>query len=486
MVPNKYIGDKSFYKKVIAIALPIMLQNAITNFVNLLDNIMIGSVGAEQLSAVAVSNQLIFVFNLCVFGIVSGAGIFTAQFYGRGDDDGVRNTMRLKLMLSAAITVIVAICLAFFDRPLVSLWMNDDNNPERVALTLSESHKYLMIIIVGLFPTFVTHCYSDTLRSSGETVVPMKAGAAALVVNFALNYVLIFGIFGMKGLGVVGAAIATVTAKFVECAYIVTWTHRRKAQHKFADGLYKTFRVPSDLAASVAKTGFPLMLNETLWGLGITVLNQAYSLRGLEAVDAVSISSTMINMFNVAVMALGSAVGIIVGRDLGAGDLKRAREDDTRMLAITVAVSTVMGAIVFAAAPLLTLQYKVSPDTAATAVSLIRISAVLMPINGFLHSSYFTLRSGGKTVVTFLFDSAFVWCIVVPTGFIIGRYTSLPVVPFVLACQSADLIKAVVGFILVKKGIWLNDMVGDSRDSDSGFESVSLSLSDNEPGSDRV
>ena len=121
-----------------------------------------------------------------------------------------------------------------------------------------------MIIIVGLFPTFVTHCYSDTLRSSGETVVPMKAGAAALVVNFALNYVLIFGIFGMKGLGVVGAAIATATAKFVECAYIVTWTHRRKAQHKFADGLYKTFRVPSDLAASVAKTGFPLMLNETL------------------------------------------------------------------------------------------------------------------------------------------------------------------------------------------------------------------------------
>ncbi len=460
---NKLIGDKAFYKRVMAIALPIMLQNAITNFVNLLDNIMIGSIGAEQLSAVAVSNQLIFVFNLCLFGIVSGAGIFTAQFYGRGDENGVRDTMRLKLMLSAALTVVCVVVFLIFDRQLLSLWMNEENDPAKVALTLFEGHTYMRIAVIGLFPAFVTQCYSDTLRSSGETVVPMKAGAVALAVNFALNYLLIFDHLGHKGYGVAGAAVATVTARFAECVYISVWTHRHSSVHSFARGLYRSLRVSPELAVKVAKIGFPLMLNESLWGLGMTALNQSYSVRGLYAVEATSISSTMINMFNVAMMALGSSVGIIVGRALGAGDMKRAREDNTKMIAFTVAVSAAVGVAVFAAAPLMTLPYSVSEETAYAAQSLIRISAALMPVSGFVHSAYFTMRSGGKTVLTFLLDSAFVWCIVVPLSFFIGRCTDIPLVSFVLICQSMDIIKGIIGFVFVKKGIWLNDMVGGDK-----------------------
>ncbi len=444
---------------VVAIALPIMLQNALTTFVNLIDNVMIGNVGPEQLSAVAISNQIIFVFNLCVFGIVSGAGIFTTQFYGKGDIEGIRHTMRVKLIMSAVITGIFIVAILIFDKQLISIWLNDTDNPEKIALTLSEAHNYIRIILIGLVPAFITQCYSDTLRSSGQTVEPMKAGAIALVINVVLNYFLIFDNFGYEGLGVIGAAIATSLARFGEMAYIVIWSHCHKKEHPFVRGLYKTIKVPIALFRDIVKTGFPLMLNESLWGLGITALNSCYSMRGLSAVEATSISSTVVNVFNIAMFATGSTVGIIIGRILGAGDKKRARDYDTKLIAFSVFVSTVAGVLLFFASPIATLPYKVSSETAEMAANLMRVSALMMPIHGFVHASYFTLRSGGKTLLTFLFDSAFVWVFVVPLGFVIGKFTSVPIVLFSLICQGVDIIKCFVGFYLVKKGNWLNNIV---------------------------
>lgn len=456
---SMFIGDKKFYRYVIGIALPIMLQNAINTFVNLLDNIMIGNVGAAQLSAVAISNQLIFVFNLCVFGIVSGAGIFTAQFYGKGDLNGIRNTMRLKLIMSAVITAVFVSVILLFDKEIISIWLNDTENPEKVALTLSEAHNYIRIALVGLIPAFITQCYADTLRAAGDTRVPMQASIIALVINLVFNYLLIFDHFGYKGLGVIGAAIATSLSRFGELAYIVIWTHRHKKEHPFVEGLYKTFRVPLSLFKSVVKKGFPLMLNESMWGLGITALNSCYSMRGLEAVEATSISSTIVNVFNVAMLATGSTVGIVIGRILGSGDMKKARDYDNKLIAFSVAVSTVAGVFLFLASSIATLPYNVSDETARIATELMRVSAILMPIHGFVHASYFTLRSGGKTLSTFLFDSGFVWTVAVPLGFVIGKFTNIPIVAFTFICQAIDIIKCIVGFILVKGGSWLNNIV---------------------------
>lgn len=456
---SMFLGDKKFYRYVIGIALPIMLQNAINTFVNLLDNIMIGNVGAAQLSAVAISNQLIFVFNLCVFGIVSGAGIFTAQFYGKNDVKGVRDTMRLKLIMSAAITVLFIGVILLFDKEIISIWLNDTENPEKVALTLSEAHNYIRIVLIGLIPAFVTQCYADTLRASGDTKVPMRASVVSLAINVVFNYLLIFDHFGYKGLGVIGAAIATSLARFGEVAYIVIWTHHNKHEYPFVEGLYKTFRVPVSLFRSVVKKGLPLMLNESLWGLGITALNSCYSMRGLEAVEATSISSTIVNVFNVAMLATGSTVGIVIGRILGSGDMKKARDYDNKLITFSVAVSTVAGIFLFFSSSIATLPYNVSDETARIATELMRVSAILMPIHGFVHASYFTLRSGGKTLSTFLFDSGFVWTVAVPLGFVIGKFTNVPIVAFTFICQAIDIIKCIVGFILVKGGSWLNNIV---------------------------
>lgn len=456
---KKFVGDKKFYKLTLAVALPIILQNGIMNFVNLLDNIMVGSLSPAEFSSVAISNQLVFVFNLCLFGIVSGAGIFSAQFYGKGDDEGVRNTMRIKLVVSAVFTAVAIGVFLLFGKNLISLWLNDAENVENMAITLEEGFKYLRIIIIGFLPIMFAQSYVDTLRSTGETVLPMKASAVALFVNLFLNWLFIFPHWGFFGWGVSGAAAATVIARFTECAVVVIYTHKNRETHTFIKGLYKTFKIPLDLVKKVMITGLPLMINEALWGLGMTVINQGYSMRGMVAVNGISISSTIINMFNIVMMALGSSVGIIVGKILGSGDMKKARDYDTKLIAFSTAVSTVVGIIVIILAPTLTKFYNVDEVTANTAVGFMRISAGFMPLHGFLHASYFTLRSGGKTGITFLFDAGYMWVLAVPINFIIGHYTSIPVLTFYFLVGSVDFIKCVVGFILVKKGVWLKNIV---------------------------
>lgn len=459
---KKYIGDKAFYRMVLAVALPIMLQNGISNFVNLLDNVMIGSLGSIQLSAVSIANQLIFVYQLCVFGAVSGAGIFTAQYHGSGDVEGVRHSMRLKVWISLILTGAAAIAFLVFGKTLISLWLNDAEHPEEVALTLEEGYRYLALILIGLLPMGITQCYADTLRSTGETVLPMRASLVALFVNMAFNWLFIFPHFGHFGWGVVGAAVATVIARFTEFAVLAVAAHRQPDAYPFTKGLFRTMRVPLHIAKTILITGLPLMLNESFWGLAMTLLNRNYSLRGLVAVDAVSISSTVTNIFHIAITALGSAVGIIIGNTLGSGDLKKAKDYDTKLIAFSTAAGVAVGALLAAAADLMTLPYNVPAETAHAAATLMRITALFTPCIGFLHASYFTLRSGGKTLITMLFDSVSLWVLVIPLSLWIGYGTSVPLIAFYFICQLPDLPKCIFGYILVKKGIWMQNLVQKS------------------------
>ena len=223
---NKYIGDRSFYRKLFMVAVPIMVQNGITNFVSLLDNIMIGRVGTEQMSGVAIVNQIMFIYFLCLFGGLSGAGIFTAQYFGYKDDNGIRNTFRYKLWLGLIITVIALVVMHFFGSDLIGLFLNESEGGGDLAATLGYGLGYMHIIFLGMPVLFVSIVYSSTLRECGETIVPMKAGMAAVFVNLVFNYLLIYGRFGFPRLGVYGAAIATDLSRVVECAIIVIWLHR--------------------------------------------------------------------------------------------------------------------------------------------------------------------------------------------------------------------------------------------------------------------
>ena len=457
---RRFFGDKAFYKTVLLIALPVMIQNGFTNLVNMLDNLMVGQVGTDQMSGVAIVNQLIFVFNLSIFGGLSGAGIFTAQFFGKNDENGVRNVFRIKLLVAAAISVIGIFVLGIGRIPLIQNFLHDGSITGNLDFTLTCADEYLQLMLIGLIPFAITQSYTSTLRETGETVIPMKAGIVAVFVNFIFNYLLIFGKFGFPELGVRGAAIATLLSRFVEMGYVLFFTYRNPDKFPFAVGLFKNFCIPKTLLRSVAFKGMPLLMNEFLWSAGMTMLTQCYSTRGLAAVAGINICNTINNVFNIVFMALGSSIAIVVGQLLGAGEMEEARLADTRMIVFSELSCVGIAALMFLLAPLFPQFYNTTEEVRVIATSLIRIMACMMPFNAFTHASYFTLRSGGKTIITFIFDSGYIWALCVPVAFLLSRFTALPLIPLYLCCQSLDVLKCIIGFILVKKGSWLNNIVG--------------------------
>lgn len=447
-----------FYKKVMAVTFPIIIQNAISNFVNLLDNIMIGRVGTDQMSGVAIVNQLFFVFNLCIFGAISGAGIFSAQFYGNGDNEGVRDTFRFKMVVAVIITFIAIGIFVFIPDPLIKLYLHEGSATGDINATLAFGKEYMLIMLIGLLPFAADCCYSGTMRDTGETFVPMVASVAAILTNLVGNYVLIYGKFGAPELGVAGAAIATVVSRYVQLLIDVIWTHTHHEKYKFIEKAYRSLRIRPGLAKKIAILGFPLLINETLWSAGVAVQNQAYSIRGLAVVAGLNICSTISNMFSVVFFAMGDAVAIIVGQMLGSGKLKEAKKSAYRIIALSTIIGAICGVLMFLTAPLFPRIYNTTDEVRSLAGNFMKAYAILMPVMGFLHATYFTIRSGGKTFITFLFDSCFLWVIAVPITFVLSHYTSLNIVNVYFICLAVDLIKLIIGWILLVKGIWLQDL----------------------------
>lgn len=456
---KKFIGDKQFYKMALAVAVPIMIQNGITNFVSLLDNIMVGRIGTEQMSGVAIVNQLMFVFNISIFGAVSGAGIFGAQFWGCGKQEGVQHTFRFKWIASVILVLLTGLLFFAAGEELIMLYLHGEGNDVQLEETLFYAKQYLKVMLWGLLPFGINQVYTSTMRECGETMLPMKAGIVAVVVNMCLNYVLIFGKFGMPQLGVVGAAVATVVSRYVEVAIVIIWAHTHKEKQPYIAGIYRSFHIPGNLVGKILLKGTPLMLNEIMWSIGMAVLMQCYSLRGLDAVAGLNISSTISNLFNVVYIAMGSAVAIIVGQLLGAGKMEEAKDTDAKLIFFSVASCLVMGGLLIAVAPIFPLMYNTTDEVRSLAANFIRIVAVCMPLYAFVHCAYFTLRSGGRTLVTFLFDSVFVWVLSIPFAYVLSRFTNLPVVPLYFLCQSLEAIKCAIGFVLLKKGVWVQNIV---------------------------
>lgn len=458
-VRRKYIGDKAFYKMVLAVAVPIMIQNGITNFVGMLDNIMVGQVGTEQMSGVAIVNQLLMIYYLCLFGGHAGAGIFTAQYYGQKDSEGIRHTFRYKLWMALILTAGAVILLLLFGGELIQMYLNGSNDGGDLAATLGYGVSYMHVMLLGLPAFMVVQVYVSILRECGETVVPMKAGIAAVLVNLFLNYLLIYGKLGLPALGVIGAAIATVISRYVEAMIVIVWTHTHKEKNPYIVDVYKTLKVPKHLIGKFFIKGAPLLINETMWSAGMAVLIQCYSVRGLSVIAGLNISNTINNVFNVVFIAMGDAVAIIVGQLLGAGKMEEARDTDNKIIVFSVLSCIGVALLMVCIAPFFPRIYNTTPDVKALAVQFIIAQAVFMPQAAFMHAAYFTLRSGGKTIVTFLFDSVFVWCVSVPVAYCLSRFTLMPVIAIFAMVQIADWIKCIIGFILVKKGVWLQNIV---------------------------
>ena len=455
---SKYIGDKAFYKKVMIVTVPMIIQQGITTFVNLLDNIMVGQMGTAQISGVSIANQLVFIFNLCIFGGLSGAGIFGAQFYGSKDYEGVRNAMRFKFYVVAIALTIALSVFTIFAEPLLSLYLTDDGSAS-IDEALRYAKEYLSVMLIGFIPFALSQMYCSTLKESGETVLPMVAGAAAVLVNLCLNWVLIFGHFGFPSMGATGAAVATTISRFVELAIVLLAVRRKKEKYPYLQGVFRTLKIPVSLVKSIIIKGMPLLANEFLWSVGIASLTQCYSLRGLSIITAVNISETVSRLFSIIFMSLGNAIGIIVGQHLGANEKEKAVDSDRKLIVFGIFTSVIMALLLCSVARFIPELYNTEADVKALAVKLLYIAACAMPLHSIAHASYFTLRSGGKTLFTFLFDSVYVWTVNYTIAYALVHFTAMPVEWVYFCVAMSDIIKCVLGLILVKKGVWINNII---------------------------
>lgn len=456
---HRYIGDRAFYRRVLGVAVPIMIQNGITNFVSLLDNIMVGQVGTVPMSGVSIVNGLLVVFNLCIFGATSGAGIFTAQFHGSGDSQGVRNTFRFKILVCLLIGALGCALFLQGGPALIGLYLTGEGDAATASGALDYGLRYLHVMLWGFLPFALTNAYSSTLRETGETLLPMLGGVAAVLVNLVLNYVLIFGHFGAPRMGVEGAAVATVISRYVEFAIVAGWTHSHSLRNPFIVGAFRSFAIPGKLLKSIVIMGMPLLVNEFLWSSGMAFLNQCYSTCGLDVVPAMNISSTLFNLSSVVFLSMGNAVGIIMGQMLGAClPEPEVRDSNRKLITVSVTSGILFGALMALFSGLFPQIYNTTPQVRQLAGQLICLSALMMPVNAYINATYFTLRSGGQTMVTFLFDSCFVWVCCVPLAFCLSRFTPLTILPLYFICQSADLIKCVIGAVMLKQGKWIQNL----------------------------
>ncbi|MBQ4640732.1 MAG: MATE family efflux transporter [Clostridia bacterium] len=454
---SNLIGDKAFYKAVFAIIIPFIVQNTISSFVNLLDNLMVGQLDQTAFNGVGVANQLFFIFNICIFGSISGASIFGAQFYGAGDYENMRASARFKLYACVAVFVIGVVVFLAMDDVLLSLFLNDDTRPEEVALTLQRGKEYLAIMVLGLLPFAITQAYASTLREAGETMLPMVAGIVAVFVNMVGNYILIFGHFGAPELGVEGAAIATVAGRFVEMGIVMAKAHNVK-RYPFMEGMYRTIRVPGKLVKRILIMGAPLFLNELLWSVGTSFVSQLYSYRGLDVVAATNISNTVSNLFTTAVFSMGNAAAVMVGQALGADEIPKARQTAWRLLSFSVFISLGAGILLAIASPFIPRLYNATDTARNLACQFLLVQCATMPFMAFAHTSYFTLRSGGKTIMTFMFDCMPLWLVNVPMCYALIHFTDLHITLVLFIVNMTNFLKCLFGFYMVKMGVWINNV----------------------------
>ena len=452
---KKLIGSKGFYKMVLAICIPIVIQNGFTNLASLLDNIMIGQLGTLSMSGVSITNQLLQVFNVTIFGAMSGPGIFMAQFYGKKNKEGVENCFRIKLIIGIIIALLAIFLFYTFGQQLISLYLND--NPTDSLKTLNYGMDYLKIMLIGLIPFVITQVYSSSLRETGNTVLPMIASVVAVIVNFCINYILIFGHFGFPQLGVTGAAIGTVVSRVVEMSINIVGGYRN-VYLKEAMVLKK---VPLSSTKEMLKRGLPLLCNEILWSISIALISQSYSTRGIIAVAAINITTTVTNFFMIVCYAMGNSISIVVGQQLEAGEIEKAKDYDLKMLFMNFVMCLAIGIVLFNVSSLIPQIYNTSLEVKALASQLLKIAACMLPIISIYYSSYFTMRAGGKTFLTFLFDSGYTFVFTFMSALLLTRLTSLPILTIYLLVQCVDIPKATLGLVLVRKGIWVHNIVSD-------------------------
>ena len=447
---REMLGNRIFLKKAVTIALPVAMQGMLNTIVNLVDTMMIGTLGETTIAAVGLANKVFFVFTLLVFGISSGSGVLAAQYWGNQDVKNIRKVMGLSLMAA----LFGSAC--FLVPSLV--------NPRMVMriFTLSEGAiaigaSYLAIAVLSYPFTAVTNTVVAMMRAVGQVKAPVVMSCIAILVNITFNYVLIFGHFGAPALGAAGAAAATLIARVVECIGIllVLWFTRSPLVCRVRE----LFGYSVPFLRQFAATASPVIANEFIWGLGTTIYSLAYGRMGDQAVAAITIATTIQDIVVVLFQGLSAATAVILGNEMGAGKLKRAEQYAKNFFLLQFLVTLAAMLVCYLIRDGVIGMYQITPQVARDVSLCLIVFILYMPAKMFNYVNVVgVLRSGGDTKMCLLIDTSGVWLIGIPMAFFGGLFLKLPIYLVYAMVMTEEVYKAVVGYIRYRQKKWLRNL----------------------------
>jgi putative MATE family efflux protein len=447
----KNIFDAAFLKRLLPLAIPVAIHEFLMSSLDLLDTVMIGRYNESGIAAVSLANQIFLIFILILIGVTSGSNIFTAQFWGANDHKGVRKVVGIMLISSVTISLIFSIIATLFGSEIMNFYTPDKN-----LVKLGAS--YLAIAGFAYPFTAISISIGTSLRSINNARLPLVISVFSLSINAILNYILIFGNFGFPELGVRGAAIGTLISRVIEATLLILAVFHTNSPLVAVPK--ELFSASKEFVLKLFKTSFPVIVNELGWILGFSYYNKIYAGINSEAISAVSVVGSSSMLFMVIFFGSSSATAVIIGNSIGNENLIRAQEDAERVMGFAPIVAILTSILIYIFAPVVPLVFGLSSLLGESAVTILRIFAILFPFKMFnLHLVNGLLRSGGDTTFAMGMDIIGVWLIGVPTAIVTATYFNYPVEIVYFLVGLEDVVKAGVGYYRIKSGRWINRVV---------------------------
>lgn len=447
----KFFSDRNFFKALIRLAVPIILQNLISASMNLIDVAMIGQLGEASVAGVGLASQAFFILILLMFGISTGSAIFTAQYWGQKDVANVRRILGICLTLAVSAAVIFTIIALAFPEQFLRIYTKDS---QVVAL----GSEYLRVVSISYVATAISFSYASVLRSTEEVRLPMFVSIVAIVIKTILSYLLIFGHLGFPEMGIMGAAVGTVIARFLECAVLLALAYRRRTAA--AASLKEMNGFKGSLIRRYIRTVLPVAFNELAWSLGMSTYNFVYARIGTEAIAAMNIVSSIENLAFVAFLALSDATGILIGNRIGAGEEEAAFNYGRRSLVLGFVGAILIGGIILFTRSSIINIYNISELSRTYVNNVLLVSGSTLWVRTLnLLTIVGVLRAGGDTRFGMLLDMLGVWAIGVPLALIGGFLLQLPVYYVYLMVTTEELVKLGIGLWRFSSRRWINNLI---------------------------
>lgn len=444
-------NDRAFLRKTIMLAGPIAIQGFLNNILNMSDSLMIGSLGEASIAAVGLANKVFFVFSLLCFGICSGSSVLTSQYWGKKDIVHIKKVLGISIICSIIGSLLIAIPAIVMPELVMRIFTNDEE-----AIMIGAA--YLSVVAFSYPINAISQCYITVLRCMNQVKEPVIISFLALFVNMGINYILIFGKFGAPRLGAPGTAVGTLIARLFECVAILTVLHIKKSPvvRKIKD----MFVIERKFVAHFIRTALPVIVNEFMWGLGVTMYSLVYGRMGNDSVAAITITQTFEQLFSVVFQSISASTAVILGNEMGANHLDKAEEYAKNFMFLQVMLTLVVGcALYFVRWPIISL-YNVSEEVGHYSALCFVSFICYMPSKMFNYVNIVgVLRSGGDTLSCLILDTTGVWCIGIPMAVLGGLILKQPIYIVYAMVLSEEIYKTILGYLRYRKKKWLRNLV---------------------------